>query len=512
PVTKEKAKHRTLISELSSKVLQGSSTNNNNSNGNNNSKDTLRKRPNERAANSNNTHMNVQALQQPVLFTVKVDYAYNPVHPDELAIKPNDVVNVIRIVEDGWNEGELNGKTGLFPTNYVTRINNDSTNSKAKKDPVKRKTNGVSTLVSREIPKPSYIPVTPSSFSAQIPFTPSPPLTMKKNPLASIQYSAVRARVLYAYNQSAPDELTLNVGDIINVLEKNLEDEGWWKGEINGKVGVFPDNYVEEIIRKDRPNTPETQKYESQTLPKTKMGNGGIYATLRNSTDTKNQSNEKKTPATSDDEDHLNSRNHYAEINNLDAIANTEKLSNFSKPQPLSSKRPPSSSRLNSRYKERPLHSPSPPQTQRDPSQLESPRSRVDFNRTLNNHQTESLNHSLSNNNRENNINLHSNNSFASQSGLMNTSKNSSYVNTTSSLQHGQQQQQSPDQSLIEQLQKDLEHMKMAMELMRGKFHNKLSTLVNELDDEKKVRSKLQIELERVQKTITTSGLFDKVF
>lgn len=37
------------------------------------------------------------------------------------------------------------------------------------------------------------------------------------------------------------------------------------------------------------------------------------------------------------------SRNHYAEINNLDSIGNTEKLSNFNKPKPLSSKRPPSS-------------------------------------------------------------------------------------------------------------------------------------------------------------------------
>lgn len=29
------------------------------------------------------------------------------------------------------------------------------------------------------------------------------------------------------------------------MLEKELEDSGWWKGELNGKVGVFPDNFVE---------------------------------------------------------------------------------------------------------------------------------------------------------------------------------------------------------------------------------------------------------------------------
>jgi len=57
----------------------------------------------------------------------------------------------------------------------------------------------------------------------------------------------LKARVLFEYKKAADDELTLNVNDIITILDKNLEDEGWWKGEVNGRIGVFPDNYVEEI-------------------------------------------------------------------------------------------------------------------------------------------------------------------------------------------------------------------------------------------------------------------------
>lgn len=49
----------------------------------------------------------------------------------------------------------------------------------------------------------------------------------------------------YSYAAENEDELTLNEGEIVNVLEKELEDSGWWKGELNGKVGVFPDNFVE---------------------------------------------------------------------------------------------------------------------------------------------------------------------------------------------------------------------------------------------------------------------------
>lgn len=40
------------------------------------------------------------------------------------------------------------------------------------------------------------------------------------------------------------DELRLTEGDIVTVLNKELPDKGWWKGELRGKIGVFPDNFV----------------------------------------------------------------------------------------------------------------------------------------------------------------------------------------------------------------------------------------------------------------------------
>ena len=59
--------------------------------------------------------------------------------------------------------------------------------------------------------------------------------------------SSVRelARVLFPYTAEHEDELELREGDIITVLCKELEDKGWWKGELAGNVGVFPDNFVE---------------------------------------------------------------------------------------------------------------------------------------------------------------------------------------------------------------------------------------------------------------------------
>jgi hypothetical protein len=48
------------------------------------------------------------------------------------------------------------------------------------------------------------------------------------------------ARVEYDYEAKESDELSLNVGDIITVLEQN--EGGWWKGDLHGKTGTFPEN------------------------------------------------------------------------------------------------------------------------------------------------------------------------------------------------------------------------------------------------------------------------------
>lgn len=41
--------------------------------------------------------------------------------------------------------------------------------------------------------------------------------------------------------------MSLEVGDIVTVLKKECEDPGWWYGELNGRKGLFPDNFVKLI-------------------------------------------------------------------------------------------------------------------------------------------------------------------------------------------------------------------------------------------------------------------------
>jgi hypothetical protein len=55
---------------------------------------------------------------------------------------------------------------------------------------------------------------------------------------------ATLVRAKYSYEPKNPDELGFKANDEIVLLEK--KDNGWWKGQTNnGKVGLFPYNYVE---------------------------------------------------------------------------------------------------------------------------------------------------------------------------------------------------------------------------------------------------------------------------
>jgi myosin-1 len=65
----------------------------------------------------------------------------------------------------------------------------------------------------------------------------------KKMVAASPPRSQVRA--LYNYVGQEEDELTIQAGDVIGLV--NGDNPDWWEGELNGKIGVFPANYVERI-------------------------------------------------------------------------------------------------------------------------------------------------------------------------------------------------------------------------------------------------------------------------
>jgi len=53
-----------------------------------------------------------------------------------------------------------------------------------------------------------------------------------------------QCRALFQFNASSPQELSFNVGDILNLLST---DGAWWTAELLGRQGMIPSNYVERI-------------------------------------------------------------------------------------------------------------------------------------------------------------------------------------------------------------------------------------------------------------------------
>ena len=64
-----------------------------------------------------------------------------------------------------------------------------------------------------------------------------------------------QCEVVFSYQGRSKDELTLQVGQVVNIITKGVEDAGWWKGELDGVVGVFPENFVKLIDKDDKGET-----------------------------------------------------------------------------------------------------------------------------------------------------------------------------------------------------------------------------------------------------------------
>ncbi|KAG7259451.1 hypothetical protein CRUP_030266, partial [Coryphaenoides rupestris] len=82
-------------------------------------------------------------------------------------------------------------------------------------------------------------------------------------------------KVTFTFDSTHEDELSLKEGDVIHVLSKDTGEPGWWRGRINGREGVFPDNFVTMVTEADKePQTPVTKpsmtslKPEAEEKPK----------------------------------------------------------------------------------------------------------------------------------------------------------------------------------------------------------------------------------------------------
>lgn len=71
-----------------------------------------------------------------------------------------------------------------------------------------------------------------------------------------------RVQAMYDLISNEQNELSFKKGDIITVIDQVYKD--WWKGSLNGKIGIFPINYVSEIKEKTEYELNNERQIESK--------------------------------------------------------------------------------------------------------------------------------------------------------------------------------------------------------------------------------------------------------
>ncbi|XP_047193941.1 CD2-associated protein isoform X3 [Hippoglossus stenolepis] len=170
---------------------------------------------------------------------VVVEYEYDALHEDELTLGIGDIIKNVRYIdEDGWMEGDLNGKRGLFPDNFVKELKKESKEVKETKNEPKEET---SQPQRREKSAGNVANLVQRMSTIGIPtggFQPQPPAAAKKP-------KRRQCKALFDYQPQNEDELELKAGEIIDIIEE--VEEGWWNGNVNCKSGLFPSNFVKEL-------------------------------------------------------------------------------------------------------------------------------------------------------------------------------------------------------------------------------------------------------------------------
>ncbi|XP_032865927.2 SH3 domain-containing kinase-binding protein 1 isoform X3 [Tyto alba] len=243
----------------------------------------------------------------------QVAFSYMPQNEDELELKVGDIIEVVGEVEEGWWEGVLNGKTGMFPSNFIKELSDSDDVGIAQEEQVKPSlkdatgsesdggdscstksegANGGTTIQPKKVKgvgfgdifKDKPIKLRPRSIEVENDFLPVDKSVGKKLPPASATQEPTKievdnrtkpkeyCKVIFPYEAQNDDELTIREGDVVTLISKDCIDVGWWEGELNGRRGVFPDNFVKLLpsdFEKERPKKPPPP-----SAPVIKQGSG----------------------------------------------------------------------------------------------------------------------------------------------------------------------------------------------------------------------------------------------
>ncbi|XP_043212705.1 sorbin and SH3 domain-containing protein 1-like isoform X10 [Amphibalanus amphitrite] len=153
---------------------------------------------------------------------VRAKHRFSAQSAMELSLNKGDVVTILRRVDDNWYEGRRGDATGIFPASYVEPLTADHGDGGPRQKPVGA---------------PAAHGLVMDGLSLRAPGE-------RDQLRVDVKQNTMLYRVMFPYRHQNEDELDLEEGDMIQVLEQC--PDGWYVGTNmrTGMFGTFPGNYT----------------------------------------------------------------------------------------------------------------------------------------------------------------------------------------------------------------------------------------------------------------------------
>ncbi|XP_063138784.1 SH3 domain-containing protein 19 isoform X6 [Rattus norvegicus] len=198
---------------------------------------------------------------------------------DELSFSEGEVIVLTGYVNEEWGRGEIRDRTGIFPLNFVELVEDhpmSGANILSTKVPPKTKNEDPGSNSQDSSPPGEWCRAL-HSFTAEtsedlafkrgdrililerldsdwyrgrlhgkegiFPAVFVQPCPAEAKSVASTMRKGKKVKALYDFVGENEDELSFKAGDVITELEP--VDDDWMRGELMGKAGIFPKNYVQ---------------------------------------------------------------------------------------------------------------------------------------------------------------------------------------------------------------------------------------------------------------------------
>ncbi|XP_022524676.2 dynamin-binding protein isoform X1 [Astyanax mexicanus] len=186
---------------------------------------------------------------------------------EELDFREGDVITIVGIPEPGWFQGELEGRTGVFPEGFVELL---TPLRSIQQEPELQGTGQY--LQSRmeeekeeededeDEGEEAAAAVLEGSVEMEA-LQQHQEVQEQEEEEEDEETGGVYGVALYEFRALEPGELDFNVGDKIQILG-TLED-GWLEGELRGQIGIFPHRFVK--VNEPLQTVPQEQPMDIET-------------------------------------------------------------------------------------------------------------------------------------------------------------------------------------------------------------------------------------------------------